>query len=65
MIIPSSLNSPEDKLTVLLEYMDDIIISGDDVDEKLLLKEKLAMEFETKDVGRAKYFLQIEVAYSK
>lgn len=46
-------------------YDDDIIISGDDLVRKQLLKEKLAIEFEMKDLAKLRYFLGIEVAYYK
>lgn len=40
-------------------------ISCDDAADKLFLKEKLATVFEMKDLGKLKYFLGIQVAYSK
>ncbi|KAL4360740.1 hypothetical protein GQ457_04G014980 [Hibiscus cannabinus] len=39
------------KLTILIVYVDDIIITGDDAREIECLKEKLAMEFENKNLG--------------
>lgn len=53
------------KLIVLLVYVDDIIVTGNDLVERQLLKEKLFAEFEMKDIEKFKYFLGIEVAYSK
>ncbi|RDX90757.1 Copia protein, partial [Mucuna pruriens] len=49
-------HSPDGKLIILLVYVDYMIVTGDDEIEKLTLKEKL---------GKLKYFLGIEVAYSK
>ncbi|RDY10983.1 Copia protein, partial [Mucuna pruriens] len=44
---------------------DDMIVIDDDGIEKLTLKEKLTTQFEMKELGKLKYFLRIEVAYSK
>jgi Reverse transcriptase (RNA-dependent DNA polymerase) len=54
-----------EKITILIIYVDDIIITGDDQDEIKRLQEQLYKEFEMKDLGRLKYFLGIEVARSK
>ena len=41
----------------------DIIIAGDDELEEQTLRERLAAQFEMKDLKKLKYFLGIEVAY--
>ena len=41
--------------------MDDIIITRDDAKEMQNLKEKLAKEFEIKDLRNLRYFLGIEI----
>ena len=65
-IIPfSSSNHPENKITTLIVYVEDIIITRDDVEEIQNLKGKLAKEFEIKDLGNLRYFLGNEVARSK
>jgi len=50
---------------VLLVYVDDILVTGDDEEEQRLLAQHLANEFEIKTLGKLKYFLGIEVAHSK
>jgi len=52
-----------DKITILVVYVDDIVITGDDDKEILCLKRALARSFEVKDLGYLHYFLGIEVAY--
>ena len=58
-------HSPKGKLTLLLVYIDDMIVAEDDEYEKQILKENLVVQFEMKDLGKLKYFPGIEVAYSK
>ena len=44
--------------------MDDIIITGSDQDGIQKLKQNLFTHFQTKDLGKLKYFLGIEIAQS-
>lgn len=52
-------------ITVLIVYVDDIIITGNSEDEIQKLKIFLGKQFEIKDLGCLKYFLGMEVARSK
>ena len=58
-------HSSQGKTTALIVYVDDIVLTGDDVEEMKKLKGYLSSEFEIKDLGPLKYFLGIEVARSR
>ena len=53
------------KITALIVYVDDMVVTGDDPVEMASLQKRLSLEFEMKDLGQLKYFLGIEVARSK
>ena len=58
-------HSKEEKIAILIVYVDDIVLTGDDSGEIEKLKKKLGEEFEIKDLGALKYFLGMEFARSK
>ena len=49
----------------LVVYVDDIVITGSDHHGITQIKQHLCHHFQTKDLGRLRYFLGIEVAQSK
>ena len=53
------------KITILIVYVDDIILTGDDDEEMTRVKKGLTSEFEMKDLGKLRYFLGMEVASNK
>jgi Reverse transcriptase (RNA-dependent DNA polymerase) len=53
------------KITILIIYVDDMIITGNDKVEIERLEGKLNQEFEMKNLGGLKYFLGIEVSRNK
>ena len=54
-----------EKLTILIVYVDDIIVTGNDTEEIKKLKGLLAKNFEVKDLGKLRYFLGMEIARSR
>ncbi|KAL9411546.1 hypothetical protein AB3S75_045191 [Citrus x aurantiifolia] len=58
-------HSESGKISILIVYVDDIILTGDDPKELADLGEKMARDFEIKDLGVLKYFLGMEFARSK
>ncbi|XXG51736.1 hypothetical protein AAC387_Pa03g0242 [Persea americana] len=59
------LKHNKEKITALIVYVDDMIVTGNDLEERKALQNHLAREFEMKDLGPLKYFLGIEVVRSK
>jgi len=51
--------------TILLVYVDDIILAGNSLSEFQHIKSILHYSFKIKDLGQLKYFLDLEVAHSK
>ena len=50
--------------TLLLLYVDDMLITGDDVEHIFVLKKQLGEQFQMSDLGPLSYFLGIEVQHS-
>ncbi|XP_022862515.1 uncharacterized protein LOC111382708, partial [Olea europaea var. sylvestris] len=50
---------------ILVVYVDDIVITGDDADGIAQLKQFLQKRFQTKNLGKLRYFLGLEVATSQ
>ncbi|KAF5754617.1 putative RNA-directed DNA polymerase [Helianthus annuus] len=53
-----------DIVVILLVYVDDIVITGNNSSEIMTVKKCLSDNFQIKDLGLLKYFLGIEVLYS-
>ena len=51
-----------EKITALIVYVDDMIVTRNDIEEIKALKEYLSKEFEMKDLRSLKYFLGIEMS---
>ena len=55
----------EDRITTLIMYFDDMIVTRNDSEERKTLQKHLAREFEMKNLSELKYFLGIEVSRLK
>nr|GEX21089.1 reverse transcriptase domain-containing protein [Tanacetum cinerariifolium] len=55
------LKNRKNRVTCLIIYVDDMVITGNDEEEIKRLKEGLFIEFEMNDLGNLKYFLGIKV----
>ena len=58
-------HSTNKTFTILIVYVDDIVLTGNNGEEISQLKKLLSSEFEVKDLGNMRYFLGMEVARSK
>ena len=58
-------HSAQNRCIHLVVHVDDIVITGNDQDGITDLKQHLFKHSQTKDLGRLKYFLGIEVAQSR
>ena len=54
----------QNSTTIILVYVDDIIVTGNDNEEIKRVKQSLKDEFDIKDLGKLSYFLGIEIAHS-
>ncbi|RVW74747.1 Retrovirus-related Pol polyprotein from transposon RE1 [Vitis vinifera] len=58
------LKKQHGKITTLIVYVDDMVVTRNDPEERKALQNYLSREFEMKDLGPLKYFLGIEVSRS-
>ena len=54
-----------DKTTIIIVYVNDIILTSDDIVETERLRNIFVAEFEIKDLGPLRYFLSMEVARNR
>jgi len=59
------LKKQHGKITTFSIYVDDMVITGNDPEERKALQNYLSGKFEMKDLGALKYFLAIEISISK
>ena len=59
------LKKQQGKITTLIVYVDDMVVTRNDPKERKALQGYLFIKFEIKDLGYLKYFLGIKVSKSK
>ena len=59
------IKKQQGKIIALIVYVDNMVVTGNDEEEREALQKYLSREFEMKDLGALKYFLGIEVSRSK
>ena len=55
-------HSNDNEIVILIVYVDNVILTGDNIMKLEKLKGLLAKEFQIKDLGQLGYFLGMEVA---
>lgn len=51
--------------TILIVYVDDIILTGDNLSKIRRINKFLAIEYEVRDLGQMRYFLGMQIASSR
>ncbi|KAA0037683.1 putative mitochondrial protein [Cucumis melo var. makuwa] len=59
------VKAQDSKVAIILVYMDDLIITGDHIEEVRQIKQNLLVCFEMKELGELKHFLGLEMEYSE
>ncbi|KAA0035381.1 putative mitochondrial protein [Cucumis melo var. makuwa] len=59
------VKAQDSKVAIILVYMDNLIITGDHIDEARQIKQNLLVRFEMKELGELKHFLGLEMEYSE
>ncbi|KAF8398519.1 hypothetical protein HHK36_017448 [Tetracentron sinense] len=59
------IKNKDEKLAIVLVYVDDLIITGDDEEEIQRTRENLSVRFQMKELGELKHFLRLEVEHTQ
>jgi transposase InsO family protein len=59
------IKSKKGRLAIVLVYVDDLIITGDNIEEIQGIRENLSIRFQMKELGELKHFLGLEVERTK
>ena len=59
------VKAQDGRLAIVLVYVDDLIITGDDEKEIAQTKTNLSVRFQMKELGELRHFLGLEVEYTK